>query len=87
VTLERREQYVTVLRSLATLIDAQTSLEAVSDAADNPVLAAAVDGQADFLVTGDPHLLALKEYAGCQVVTPNLFLQLLDEAAPRSSAK
>ena len=77
VTAQRREQFLAVVQSLATLVEARTKLSVASDPADNEVLAGAVDGQADFLVTGDPHLLVVKQYAGCKIVTPDQFLAVL----------
>lgn len=48
-----------------------------SDPNDNHVLACAVEGKADYLVTGDKaHLLLLKEYKGIKIVTPAEFLKL-----------
>lgn len=47
---------------------------------DDLILATAVSGQADFLVTGDRHLLALGSYQRVQIVTPRDFLAILEEA-------
>ena len=38
---------------------------------------AAVEGRAAFLVTGDPHLLAVTEYEGVRIMNPRAFLELL----------
>lgn len=48
------------------------------DPDDDAVLAAAVEGRADTIVTGDDDLLALGEYDGIAIVTPRVFLDLLD---------
>jgi len=77
VAPERREQFIALVRSLAVMVETQTLLDVVSDKADNPVLAGAVDGHADYLVSGDPHLLALQSYQGCQIVNPDHFLAVL----------
>jgi uncharacterized protein len=79
VTAERRAQFMALLGALALSPEVTTVLEIVTDAADNQVLAAAVDGQADYLVTGDPHLLGINHYAGCQIVTPDGFIRILAE--------
>jgi putative PIN family toxin of toxin-antitoxin system len=79
VAPERREQFLTLVRSLAVMVVIQTRLDVVSDEADNQVLASAVDGQADFLVSGDPHLLSLLRYAGCKIVSPDQFLVILQK--------
>jgi uncharacterized protein len=47
------------------------------DPADDAVLAAAVDGRAGAIVTGDNDLLTLGEYEGIAIVTPRTFLELI----------
>ena len=47
------------------------------DPADNRYLECAVEGQADFLVTGDRLLLNLEEYQGVTLLTPRAFLDRL----------
>jgi uncharacterized protein len=49
------------------------------DPSDDHVLACAVAGNADYIVTGDPHLLDLGEYEGIRILRPAAFLALLDE--------
>jgi putative PIN family toxin of toxin-antitoxin system len=44
---------------------------------DDLVLAAALSGSADLLVTGDRELLALREFRGVRIVTPREFLDIL----------
>lgn len=45
------------------------------DPADNAILAAAIDGNADFIVSGDQHLLALREYQGTKILAPADFIE------------
>ena len=49
----------------------------VDDPDDNRVLEAAVAGEADYIVSGDRHLLALGEYEVIPIVRPAQFLALL----------
>lgn len=78
VTPAQRERFVADLRLLAVMVDPQTKLGKMTrDVKDDPVLACAVDGQADYLVTGDPDLLELKEFGAIQIITPDQFLQVL----------
>ncbi len=51
----------------------------LEDPDDDKVLACAVAGGADFLVSGDTHLLRLEEYQGVRILTPAAFLMLLQE--------
>ena len=48
------------------------------DPEDDAVLAAAVEGRAEIIVTGDDDLLALQEYQGIEIMTPRAFLTLLE---------
>jgi predicted nucleic acid-binding protein len=45
---------------------------------DDVVLATALAGKADVIVTGDDDLLVLKEFRGIRILSPRQFLQLLD---------
>lgn len=63
---------------LADLVPASTQVSDVSkDPDDDKYLAAAVDGRATFVVTGDPHRLAVGQYEGIDIVSPRAFLDLL----------
>ena len=48
------------------------------DKDDNWVLAAALTGRADFVVSGDKDLLILKEFHGIKILSPRQFVELLD---------
>lgn len=47
------------------------------DPDDDKYIAAAIEGRASFLVSGDPDLLDIKEHAGVRIVNPRAFLDLL----------
>jgi putative PIN family toxin of toxin-antitoxin system len=49
----------------------------VEDPDDDLVLASAVEGESDFIVTGDRHLLRLREYGDIRIVTVREMLTLL----------
>ncbi|RJQ52072.1 MAG: putative toxin-antitoxin system toxin component, PIN family [Actinobacteria bacterium] len=51
------------------------------DPTDNMFLACAKEAEADFIVTGDSHLLDLKSFEGIPIVSPRYFLNTLDERA------
>lgn len=48
------------------------------DPKDDPLLACAVEGNADYLVSGDRDLLDLGEYEGIQIVSPRQFARILN---------
>jgi len=47
------------------------------DTDDNEIVACAVDGKADVIVSGDRHLLKLREYQGIPIVRPMDFLRMV----------
>ena len=62
---------------LADLV-ADTRLPGIcEDPDDDKYLAAAVEGRASHVVTGDRRFLAVGEHAGVEIVTPRAFLDLL----------
>ena len=48
------------------------------DPDDDAYLAAALEGRAAYVVTGDQGFLTLKEYEGVRVVKPRMFVKLLE---------
>jgi len=49
----------------------------IEDPSDDKFLALAVEGKADFILSGDSHLLKLGSYAGAAILTPSEFLERL----------
>jgi hypothetical protein len=63
---------------LADLVPGDYCLHGVSDDPDDDkYIAAAIEGRAPVVVTGDPHLLQVREHAGVRIVTPRQFLDAL----------
>lgn len=56
---------------------AQSSELQIRDRADRWILAAALAGQADILVTGDADLLDVADQAPLSILTPRAFWELL----------
>jgi putative PIN family toxin of toxin-antitoxin system len=64
------------LKSRARVVQPSFVLNAVpDDPDDNRVLECAVAGEADFIVSGDKHLLRLGSHAGIAILTVRQFLQ------------
>jgi len=51
------------------------------DEDDDVVLATALAGKADLVVTGDEDLLVLKTFRGIEILSPRQFLKLLDRTS------
>lgn len=66
------------LELIAQPVEGNLRIHAVgSDPDDNKYIEAAVEGLAQFIVTGDKHLLSLKAYESIRIVTPRVFLDFL----------
>jgi hypothetical protein len=49
------------------------------DEEDNKFLECAMEGKVDYIVSGDKHLLSLKEFKGIKIINVNKFLKMLKE--------
>ena len=54
-------------------------LRVLDDDADNRILECAVEGRADWIVSGDHHLLSLKEFRGIPIARVSDFLSIAGE--------
>lgn len=83
LTEPERQAAVKVVRSVGTVVEPNPDLvEGVATHwEDDLVLAAAVFGEADYLVTGDRKLRALRSFARVRIVSVHEFLDVLDAAA------
>ena len=69
-----------LIKGLSTLVRPQKSLSVVKeDAQDNRIVECAAFGRADYLVSGDKHILSLKEYQGIRFLTPRDLLEALGD--------
>ena len=50
-----------------------------SDPDDDKFLHAAIQGKADFIVSGDKHLLNLRAFQGIPIITPRQFIETLKQ--------
>ena len=70
--------FITYFSEQAIMVQPQSQLAVItSDPADNRVLEAALEGKADYVVSGDRHLLDLRAYGGIRIVTPAVFAAVL----------
>ena len=57
--------------------------EIKDDPEDNKYLAAAVEGKADFIISGDHHLKDIRIYQGVRILDPSTFLKLMAKSIER----
>lgn len=65
------------LRDVAEIVEVSSHINVISHPEeDNRVLECAVDGKANFIVTGDTkHILPLKEFRGIKISSPSEFIK------------
>ena len=83
---ERLEKILELLRkdSIRVVGEPQSSFIA-EDPKDDFLIASALEGKAAYIISGDEHLLALREYRGIKILTPRDFVvNVLRESIPAS---
>jgi len=70
------------IQELCLFVHPSIKIQAIrQDPADNRVLECAVEGKADFIVSGDSDLLKLGKFHGIRIYSPKDFLGVLKEKA------
>jgi hypothetical protein len=74
---ENRGEFVALISEQAIRVEAVEKLDVVgADESDNRYVECALAGNAQYLVTGDEHLLDLGEYKGVAILTPAALVAL-----------
>ncbi|PZU97717.1 MAG: putative toxin-antitoxin system toxin component, PIN family [Pseudanabaena sp.] len=71
-----RSEFIVQLIQQSELIEIKELVIACRDSKDDKFLELAVNGKADYLITGDRDLLVLHPFRGIQIITPAAFLEL-----------
>ncbi len=71
-------KFEVAISEVAEIVDVKSSIRAIKeDPDDDVVVNTAIDGRADYLVSGDRHLRRLGKIKGVRVVIPKAFLTIL----------
>jgi putative PIN family toxin of toxin-antitoxin system len=74
---ENRLEFAALISEQAVWVEPREELDVVvADETDNRYVECAVAGNAQYIVTGDEHLLELREYKGIEILTPAAFATL-----------
>jgi putative PIN family toxin of toxin-antitoxin system len=77
---EKAETLLDFIRAFAIIVPgAPEDTQVSADRDDDYVLACAVEGQAEYIISGDPHLLDLKSHRGIPILTPRKFAETTKE--------
>jgi len=75
---EQKKELVTRLINYCEIVEPKKKLNIIkNDPADNKVLECALQGKAQYIVSGDNHLLRLKDFMGIKIVTAAEFLEMV----------
>ena len=76
---EELKEFVFDLLSIMSLVEEKETIEVImEDPSDNKYLSCAFNTKADFIVSGDVHLLNLKEYEGIPIITLAQLLEIME---------
>jgi len=77
IDIEKINDYVKIIESYSIKISSNNIPEVSRDIDDNKILQCAVDGNCDFIITGDNDLLVLKEYKNIKIIKPREYLEIV----------
>lgn len=73
---EQKESFISILLEVAEMVEITGKVKVIKDDPDDDaILETALVGETDYIISGDPHLLKLKEFAGIKIVTAKEFLE------------
>jgi putative PIN family toxin of toxin-antitoxin system len=74
VSLQVRSEFIFRLRLESELVEIVERIDLCRDEKDNKFLEVAINGKADYLITGDSDLLVLRPFKDVKIMTVNEFL-------------
>lgn len=75
---EDRAKYLKLIGHVMIVLQPEDTISEIErDSADNRVLECAVEAEAQYIVSGDPHLLDLDSFRGISISNPRQFLNRL----------
>lgn len=75
---EQKNMFLSIIVETATMIDIAGNLKVITDDVDdNMLLETAMTAKVHYLVSGDDHLLKLKEFSSVKILTASEFLRRL----------
>lgn len=77
ISKEDKQEFIVRLFEICNLVEPKTKLNIIEDdPEDNIVLECALEGNANYIISSDSHVLKLKEFKGIKIVNPKEFLDL-----------
>ena len=76
-SVQELQRIVKELANVSFVVPGKIKIEIVRDPDDDKIVAAALEGNADYIVSRDQDLLDLKAYQGIKIITPEGFMRIL----------
>lgn len=74
-TEEQKARFISIILAIAVMVEIPGKVKVITeDPEDDAMLETAIVGNVDYLISGDPHLLKLKEFAKVRIVMTSEFL-------------
>jgi putative PIN family toxin of toxin-antitoxin system len=84
VSFKEIDSLIKKIKKVSSMVAGELVVEVIeTDPDDNIILACAVEGKTDFIVSGDKHLKDLKEFQGIRIVEPAMFLRVMEKLEKR----
>jgi putative PIN family toxin of toxin-antitoxin system len=78
VTPQKMKDALQKIVKIAVVVSGKTKVNRIDkDPSDNMLLSCALEGKADFIISGDHHLTDLVSFEGISIVNPDVFLKLM----------
>ncbi|MFA6065470.1 MAG: putative toxin-antitoxin system toxin component, PIN family [archaeon] len=81
-TLEGAEERANFFLAFLEIVEPKEKVLACEDLDDNKVLEVALEVKANYIVSGDKHLLKMQEFRGMKILNAKDFLDLLGKSSP-----
>lgn len=78
LTSEEREEFLEALIERAVLVEITENVQTCRDPKDNKVLELALNGEAQYIISGDRDLLVLHPFRGVLVITADEFVKTIE---------
>src|SRR3989344_1918645 len=77
-TNDQKSRFLKILLATINIVETSGKLNLIKDyLKDDVILESAVENDAEFLISGDEHLLKIKKYGNTKIVTATEFLELI----------
>jgi putative PIN family toxin of toxin-antitoxin system len=81
LNIKEIEDYINIIENYSIKIICRNTAEEISrDKDDNKILQCGLEGNVEFIITGDEDLLVLKNYRNIKIVNPKEYLNIVEKS-------